>query len=533
MPIDLTQLPSEPGALQDMIAVLFAEQNASIELTKELVDKTKFLEEKDKAQTEEILKLNEQLKLLRTKLYGKSSEKVNKEKQDELEEEIADLELRIENIATEDALNTDDTSSGKAKRKKLPGHLEREDIILNPDPECPSCGGEEFEQISKDTSETLEYIPARFKVLRNIRPRCICINCKTIVQAYPVSKAIDKGIAGAGLLAHVLVQKYCDHLPLYRQNQIFAREDIIIPNSTLADWVSYSAELLEPLAQKIKDFIFATNQIHGDDTVVKVLDPGEGKTKTGRVWVYVRDGRPQGDKGPIAACYFYSANRKAIHPGEHLKNYSGVLHADAYAGYNNLYIGGKNEEATITEAMCWAHTRRKFYEVTVATNNAVIASETLEQIGKMYAVEAEIRGSPPEERYKIRQEKEKSLVIELFAFWQKAYSQLSRKSRTAKAIQYALNNKDALMRFLEDGKIEIDNNAAERALRSVAVGRKNWMFAGSDQGGKNAAIIYTLIETTKLNGINPWKYLRKVLEVIQDHNSTKLEDLLPWNLTLE
>jgi len=526
MPIDLTQLPSEPDALQDIIAVLFAEQNAFIE-------RTKFLEEKDKAQTQEILKLNEQLKLLRAKLYGKSSEKVNKKKQDELQEEIEDLELRIANIAAGDALNTNETLKGKAKRKHLPDHLEREDVVLNPDPHCPECGGEEFEQIGEDTSETLEYKPASFKVKRSIRPRCMCKKCKKIVQAYPVSKAIDKGTAGPGLLAHVLVQKYCDHLPLYRQNQIFAREDIILPNSTLSGWVSSCANLLEPLAQQIKDFIFSTNQIHADDTVVKVLDPGKGKTKTGRIWTYVRDASPHGNTDPIAACYFYSPNRNAIHPEEHLNNYSGVMHADAYAGYNNLYIGGKNKEATITEAMCWAHARRKFYEVTVATNNAVIASETLEQIGKMYAIEAEIRGSPPGERYKIRQEKAKALVVELFAFWQKAYSQLSKKSRTAKAIKYAFNNEAALMRFLDDGKIEIDNNAAERSLRSVAVGRKNWMFAGSDQGGKNAAIIYTLIETAKLNGVNPWKYLCKVLEIIQDYNSTKLEDLLPWNLTLE
>lgn len=524
MNLDLTQLPTETTALHSIIATLYAEQES-------LKKHAKFLEEKERALTEKILELNEQLSLLRAKLYGKSSEKLSNKSQEKLQKDIEKLELRLNAFKAERDLWTQEEKE-KARRQKFPDHLPREEVELLPDSQCPSCGSEEFEKIGEDTSEILEFIPAKYRVKKYIRPRCKCKKCKKIVQAYPASKPIDKGNAGPGLLAQIIVQKYCDHLPLYRQNQIFARENIELSSSTLTGWVSACGKLLEPLAQQIKDFVFASEQLHCDDTIVKVMDPGKGKTKTGRIWTYVRDGRPHGNKDPVAACYFYSPDRKAIHPEEHLKNYEGVMHADAYAGYNNLYIGSQNAEACITEAGCWAHTRRKFYEVTVLSDNAVIASETVEQISKMYEIEEKIRGSSPEVRHKARQEKTKKLLEELFEFWKKAHSKLPNKSRTSKAIQYAFNNKDALMRFLDDGKIEIDNNAAERALRVVAIGRKNWTFAGSDQGGETAAVLYTILETAKLNGVNPWQYLRQVLDVIQDYNFKKLEDLLPWNLVL-
>ena len=424
MIVDLKNLPTETSALHHIIFALDAEKNSFLE-------KANFLEEKDRAQSEEILKLQEQLRLLRSKQYGKSSEKASKAKSYELQKDIDDLELRIKNAASANTSENEneEVSKGKAKRQKLPPHLPREDVELNPEPQCPSCGGEEFKRIAEDISETLEYTPARFKVIRHIRPRCKCLQCNKIIQAYAPSKAIDKGNAGSGLLAHVMVAKYCDHLPLYRQNQIFEREDILISTSTLCDWISSCGILLVPLAQKIRNHIFSAEQIHGDDTVVKVLNPGMGKTKTGRIWTYVRDGRPHGDKAPPAACYFYSPDRKAVHPEGHLQNYKGVMHADAYAGYNGLYIGGKNEDASISEAACWAHTRRKFYEVTVASNSAVIAVETINQIQKIYQIEEEIRGSPARSRKQIRQEKSKNLVLELFAFWKKAYGQLPKKKQ--------------------------------------------------------------------------------------------------------
>jgi len=314
---------------------------------------------------------------------------------------------------------------------------------------------------------------------------------------------------------------------------MYAREGIDLPRSTMVGWAAQCAILLEPLAEEIKKYIFTSSQIHADDTTIKVLAPGAGKTKTGRLWTYVVDGKPHGDKSPRAACYYYSPDRKGIRPEEHLKDYKGVVHADAYGGYNNLYIDDKNVSTEIKEAGCWAHTRRKFYEVTVSNANAKIAIEAVEKIREIYEIESMIRGLAPEERLRVRQEKSKVLVEGLFKWFSKVLDDLSRKGSTAKAINYAMNNKKALMEFLENGKIEIDNNAAERAMRSIAIGRKNWMFAGSDAGGKTASMIYTIIETAKLNDINPWSYLKKVLDVIQDHKANRLSELLPWTLKLD
>jgi len=330
------------------------------------------------------------------------------------------------------------------------------------------------------------------------------------------------------------VQKYCNHLPFYRQSQIYEREDVELSRSTMTSWASNCVELLEPLVDEIRKAVLTAEQIHGDDTIVKVLAPGLGKTKTGRIWTYVRDGRPHGDiTTPPAACYFYSPDRKGERPRTHLQNFSGILHADAYAGYDQLYAMRDEEgHAKITEAACWAHTRRKFYEVTQTSNQANIAEHALESIAEIYEIEENIKGLQPDKRQEIRQAQTKELVEKLFNNWKKYKNDLPKKSPTAKAIAYALNNQVALMRFLGNGKIEIDNNAAERAMRSIAIGRKNWLFAGSDRGGDTAAGMYTIIETAKLNHINPWKYLSKVLSLIQDYNSQKIADLLPWNLSL-
>ena len=484
---------------------------------------------------EKMTSLKEQLALLKAKQFGKSSEKLKKQI-DELEHRIEETELfslALAETSKGDELEIEASSKNQPKRQKLPSYLERIDIVLNHDPICPSCGSEEFRTISNDVSETLEYIPSSFKVIRNIRPRCACINCETIVQTYPRSGAIDKGKAGPGLLAHILVQKYCNHLPLYRQSQIYEREDIEISRSTMSGWAGQCSRLLEPLIDELKRSVFSTSQIHGDDTPIKVLAPGIGKTKIGRLWAYARDGRPYGDITPPAVCYFYSPDRKGERPFNHLKDFTGVLHADAYGGYDKIYKSDDESGSRIVEAACWAHTRRKFYEITINNDNANIAFKTLEQIAAIYQIEKEIKGLDSDERRKIRQIKSKELVQKLFAAWKKFYNELPKKSSTAQAISYALNNEVALMRFLDNGKIEIDNNAAERSIRSIAVGRKNWLFAGSDRGGETAAAMYSLIETAKLNNINPWKYLQKVLDTIQDHNSTKMTELLPWNLKLE
>ena len=504
---------------------------------------------------EKMTSLREQLALLQKKRFGQSSEKLNKQLDEHLDQQIDELEHRIEEneslinellqtsatdaaedlekLEEEDETERETSSKIRPKRQKLPEHLERIDVVSNPDPICKSCGSENFRTINSDISEKLEYIPASFKVIRHIRPRCVCINCETVVQAYPVSGAIDKGKAGSGLLAHILVQKYCNHLPLYRQSQMYEREDIELSRSTMASWAGQCSRLLRPLIDEIRKSVFSAGQIHGDDTPVKVLAPGVGNSKIGRIWTYVRDGRPYGDNTPPAVCYFYSPDRKGERPTEHLKDFTGVLHADAYAGYNNLYVSDENPQGKIEEAACWAHTRRKFYEVTINNNKANIAIEALEKIGVIYQIEEEIKGLDPDKRRKRRQEQSKGLVEKLFASWKKYYELLPKKSSTAKAIAYAMNNQAALMRFLDNGTIEIDNNAAERAMRSIAVGRKNWLFAGSDRGGDTAAAMYSLIETAKLNNINPWKYLQKVLDTIQDHNSTKMAELLPWNIIIE
>jgi len=362
MKLDINNLPSGDEFTHQIIIDLMSEVMS-------LTDKNISLED-------QLTHLQEQLTLLKKQRFGKSSEK--------LDSQIAELEAKIEECELleaasdqaredkQDSTSTEEKSKNTPKRQKLAENLERIDEISNPDPICPDCGGESFRKIADDVSETLEYIPASFKVICHIRPRCACTTCEKIVQAYPASKPIAKGMAGPGLLAHILVQKYCNHLPFYRQSEIYAREDIELSRSTMASWAGQCAALLKPLVEEIRKSIFASSHIHGDDTTVKVLAPGFGKTKTGRIWTYVRDGRKYGDKTPPAACYFYSPDRKGIRPEEHLKNFIGVFHADAYAGYNNVYIGGANAKAKITESACWAHTRRKFYEVTVTNPNAIM-----------------------------------------------------------------------------------------------------------------------------------------------------------------
>ncbi|MGB4192164.1 MAG: IS66 family transposase, partial [Rickettsiales bacterium] len=417
-------------------------------------------------------------------------------------------------------------TKAQPKRQKLPDHLERIEIVHDVAPICTSCGGENLRKISDDVSETLEYIRAKIKVIKHVRPRCICSNCDNVMQAYPASGPIEKGLAGPGLLAHVITQKYCYHLPLYRQAQMFERDGIHISRSTMGGWMFECGVILMPLIQSLIDYVFSATHLHGDDTPVKVLAPGLKKTKTGRIWTYVVDGRGHGSHLAPAVYYCYSPDRKGERPVEHLTGFKGVLHADAYSGYNAVY------ELGVTEAGCWAHTRRKFYEIVIVSDHAEIAYNALRSIQELYKIEEEIRGKNPEIRLEYRQAQSKEIVEKMFKEFEDKIKNLPKKGSTALAINYALNNKAALMRFLDDGKIEIDNNIAERALRGVAVGRKNWLFAGSDRGGHTAAAFFSLIESAKLNGLDPEKYLRHVLTVIQDYNAKKIYELLPWNIKL-
>lgn len=486
------------------------------------------------AQHEQLLSRDheiEHLKLLIAKLqrmqFGRRSEKVARQ--------IEQLELKLEELQStrgEHVLpranrpNVADTSSASSKpsRQPLPSHLPREIQRHEPaEPCCPQCGGT-LSKLGEDVSEVLEYVPASFKVVRHVRPKLSCTGCDVIVQAPAPSRPIERGQAGPGLLAHVITAKYCDHLPLYRQHAMYAREGVEIEDSTLADWIGGCSRLVEPLLEALRRYVLSATKLHADDTPVPVLAPGTGKTKTGRLWTYVRDDRPAGDPSAAAVWFCYSPDRKGEHPQHHLRDFAGVLQADAYAGFNALYESGR-----IHEAACWAHVRRKFFDLMEA-HRSPIASEAVERIADLYRIEAEIRGRSPDERRQARQSRSRPILDSMREWLEASLAKLSTKSDTAGAVRYALGRWEALSRFLEDGHLEIDNNSAERALRAVAVGRKNYLFAGSDRGGERAASFYSLIGTAKLNGIDPEKYLRAVLERIADHPVNRIEALLPWNL---
>jgi transposase len=483
------------------------------------------------AQQEQLLSRDteiEHLKLLIAKLrraqFGRSSEK--------LDRQIEQLELRLEALEMDEAENVaaraeavvKKESAGSARRP-LPAHVPREIRTHLPKQEsCPDCGGE-LRKLGEDVSEVLERVPSHFLVLRHVRVKLTCKCCERIVQAEAPSRPIERSIAGPGLLAHVLVSKFSDHLPLYRQSEIYAREGVELDRSTLADWVGASGRLLAPLVEVLRRHVMSAEKLHADDTPVPVLAPGLGKTKTGRLWTYVRDDRPAGDETPPAVWFAYTPDRKGEHPKAHLSHFRGLLQADGYAGFDRIYEAG-----SIQEAACWAHVRRKFYDLQVA-HKSPVAEEALRRIGELYAIEADIRGRKPEERRQVRNERSRPLLESLKQWWEETLGKLSRKSDTSLAVRYALGRWEALMRYCDDGRVEIDNNAAERALRPVALGRKNYLFAGSDRGGESAAVIYSLIGTAKLNGVNPESYLRNVLSRIAEHPINRIEELLPWNLT--
>ena len=468
------------------------------------------------------------LKLLIAKLqrlqFGRRSEKVQRQ--------IEQLELRLEELeANKAAENTSDapaavapTFGSKPCRRPLPEHLPRE--VRRHEPEetvCRGCGGE-LRKIGEDISEMLEYVPEKLKVIRQVRPKLSCAACERIVQAPAETRPIAHGMAGPGLLAHVLVSKYADHLPLYRQSEIYARQGVDLERSTLAGWVGATSELMAPLLEALRRYVFDCDKLHADDTPVPVLAPGTGKTKTGRLWTYVRDDRASGSTDPPAVWFAYSPDRKGDHPQQHLRDFSGRLQADAYAGFNQLYEGGR-----IQEVACWAHVRRKFYDLEQA-HASPLAKEAIQRIGELYAIESEIRGRSPDERRAARQARSQPLLDSMRAWFESRLPELSRKSDTTAAIRYTLALWDALGRYINDGRLEIDNNAAERALRAVALGRKNYLFAGSDLGGERAATIYSLIGTAKRNNLDPEAYLREVLTRIADHPVNRIADLLPWNI---
>lgn len=501
MDIDLAALPDDVETLQAIVRELAVERADLAEAQAEI----------------------ERLKLLVRKLqhsqYGRRSERLD---EDQLQLGLEDIGADVARV--EARLPIARSKASPRERLSLPDHLAREDVRVDLDHDaCPGCGGV-LHVIGETVSEMLDHVPARLRVIRICRPRYGCRGCGTIHQAPAPERPIARGLASAGLLAHVLISKYADHLPLYRQSQIFARQGVELDRSTLANWVGGACWWLAPLQKRLAEHVFASNKLFADDTPIPVLDPGRGRTKTGRLWVYARDDRPWGGPDPPAALYLYSPDRRAERPVAHLGGFKGVLQVDGYAGFEQLTAKGD-----IALAACWAHARRKFHEIEQATGSP-ISAEALRRIADLYLIEKAIRGRSPDERQRVRSEQTRPLIDDLRVWLERELHRVPPRGGLADAIRYALTRWPALCRFLEDGRIEIDSNTVERAIRPIALGRKNHLFAGSDGGAERWATIASLLATAKLNDVEPYAYLKDVLERMSaGHPMSRIDDLLPWN----
>src|ERR1700726_3270987 len=464
---------------------------------------------------------------LRREQYGQSSERGRKVL-DQLELQLEELEAET----SENAVAAEDKAAGAAvksfarqrpARAPLPAHLPRERVVVPVPPCCPCCGGR-LVKFGEDITETLEVVPRQWKVIQTVREKFPCRSCEKITQPPAPFHVIARARAGASLLAMILYAKFGQHQPLNRQSDVYAREGVELDVSTLADWVGACSATLAPLVELIGRHVLAADRIHGDDTTVPVL--AKNKTVTGRLWTYVRDDRPFGGSDPPAAMFFYSRDRGGEHPRRHLSGWAGILQADAYAGFGQLY-DARRSPRPIPEAACWAHGRRKFF-VLADLRQVPLAIEAVRRIDEIFAVEREINGVASEQRHAVRPERIKPLVAALEDCMRTERARLSRHADTAKAIDYMLKRWPAFTRFLDDGRICLTNNAAERALRGIAIGRA-WLFAGSDRGGERAAAMFTLIETAKLNNVDPQAWLADVLRPIPAHPASKPDELLPWH----
>jgi len=473
------------------------------------------------------------LKLLIAKLkhdrFGASSERGRK-LLDQLELELGELVA----AASEDAAKAEaggaatggrtGTAGRKPVRAPLPAHLPRERVVIAAPAACPCCGGK-LSKLGEDITETLEVIPRQWKVVQTVRERFSCRSCEVITQPPAPFHPILRGRAGPNLLAMIVEAKFGQHLPLNRQSDSYAREGIELSISTIADWVGTCTAMLAPLVTLIDAHAMAAGRLHGDDTTVPLL--AKGQTVTARVWTYVRDDRPFAGPAPPAAMFRYSRDRTGEHPQRHLAGYAGILQADAYAGFNELYVPGR-KPGPITEAACWAHGRRKLFKLAEVARSP-LAAEAVRRIDLIFDAERAINGLSAERRLGVRQQDIAPLVVELECWLREQCARLSRHNDLAKAMNYMLTRWAAFTAFLKDGRICLTNNAAERALRGIALGRKSWLFAGSDRGGERAAAMYSLIVTAKLNDVDPRAWLADVLARIAGHPASRLHELLPWN----
>jgi transposase len=493
----------------------------------------------------EALVARQQLEIekLRREIYGPRSERTQR-LLDQMELQLEELET----AATEDELQAEKDAAKtttvaafvrkRPARKPFPEHLPRERVVVAGPTACKCCGGVRLSKLGEDVTETLEAIPRQWKVIQHVREKFTCRDCEAISQAPAPFHVIPRGWAGPNLLAMVAFEKFGQHQPLNRQAERYAREGVPVSLSTLADQVGACCAVLDPLFRLIEAHVFAAERLHGDDTTVPVL--ARGKTDTGRAWVYVRDDCPFGGPAPPAAVFYYSRDRTGAHPQGHLASYRGILQADAFAGYTKLYDLGRTP-GPITEAACWSHARRKFFVLADLAQSArrkaqsktaafisPVALAAVRRIDALFDIERSINGKPAAERLAARREHSAPLVLELQTWMQQERARLSRHDEVAKAIDYMLKRWAAFTRFLDDGRICLSNNAAERALRGIALGRRSWLFAGSDRGGQRAAKMYSLIVTARMNDVDPQAWLADVLARIAEHPAHKLADLLPW-----
>ncbi|WP_084456074.1 IS66 family transposase [Novosphingobium rosa] len=515
MRFDLDCLPTDPVLLQKMLR----EMVEAVEVER---DELKVAKQTVKAQGLTIEKLEHRLARLLRVQFGRSSEKMDN----------AQLRMMFEDVdgICEPANDDVPASNPKPERKAgtrapIPAHIPRLTAEHRPEP-C-RCGGVET-VICEDVTEVLDYVPARFRVLRHVRPRIACRSCEAIRQVPAIDLPLPKVMASSALLAHLVVSRFADHQPWHRQSVILRRQGVNIDRDVMGRWSCKLAWLMAPLGERLLAHILTAPKIHGDETPVTLL-MGEDGSHTAYFWVYLRDGRSSGDMTPPAVAFRFTTGRGGEHPAAHLAGYEGYLQADGYGGYNILYRNPKTKAPRrVTEVGCWAHARRKFTDI-LAKNPSPVAAEAVVRIGELFAIERDIKGAPPDERRRIRQQLAAPKLAALRPWLEAQMRGLSSDSALAKACRYPLNRWAAMTRYCDNGLLEISNNLVENALRGVALGRRNWMFVGSTKGGDASALFYSLVETCRLNGVEPEAWFTDVIARIGNHPINRIDELLPWN----